>query len=117
MILVLMLACNDSNDSGVISCDREPALTFDNFGKSFLAKHCTGCHSVLQEGDLREGAPLGIDLNTYADVLNWADRIEIRSIDNLDMPPGGGPSEVERGMLEEWLECAIYPDLETLENE
>lgn len=116
MILALMLACGDGDDSG-ISCDRETELTYDNFGGAFLSKHCTGCHSVLHEGDLREGAPLGIDLNTYADVLQWATRIDARTLGSLDMPPGGGPSADERMMLAEWLECGVYPDIEALEAE
>ncbi|MFT5686785.1 MAG: putative membrane protein, partial [Myxococcota bacterium] len=87
LFLLSIPACNGGKDSG-ISCDREPVLTFENFGESFLAKHCTGCHSVLHSGDLREGAPLGIDLNTYADVLVWAPRVEVRALESLDRPPG-----------------------------
>ena len=114
-MILLLLACRSGADDSALACDREPALSFDNFGEAFMAKHCTGCHSVLHEGDLREGAPLGIDLNTYIDVLQWVERIEVRALENLDMPPGGGPSEDERAMLSEWLQCAVYPDKEALE--
>jgi uncharacterized membrane protein len=116
LLYPLLAACSSAGDSG-LTCDREPALTFDNFGEAFLAKHCTGCHSVLHEGDLREGAPVGVDLNTYADVLTWASRIEARALESLDMPPGGGPSVDERALLEEWLHCGVYPDIEALESE
>ena len=115
MMLALLLACSSGQDDSAVSCDREPALTFENFGSAFLATHCTGCHSVLHTGNLREGAPEGIDLNTYADVLLWANRIEARALESVDMPPGGGPSQDERNLLEEWLYCGIYPDIETLE--
>lgn len=117
MILALLLSCSSGSSDSAISCDREPPLTFENFGESFMAKHCTGCHSVLHEGNLREGAPLGIDLNTYADVLLWVERIDQRVLDTLDMPPGGGPSEDERAMLAEWLECKVYPDKDALEDQ
>ena len=64
---------------------------------------------------LGEGAPLGVDLNTYDDVLQWAERIDSRALGTLDMPPGGGPSVSERAMLAEWLECKVYPDKDALE--
>ena len=118
ILLPLLLGCSGgADDSAAVDCDREPPLTFDNFGEAFLSKHCTGCHSVLHEGNLREGAPLGVDLNTYADVLMWAERIDSRVLDTLDMPPGGGPSEDERAQLHEWLQCGVYPDEAALAEE
>lgn len=116
-MLFLLLSCSSGESDSAVSCDRDPPLSYDNFGGAFLATHCIGCHSVLHEGALREGAPPGIDLNTYADVLALADRIEVRTLLSLDMPPGGGPSEAERALLEEWLYCSVYPDLESLQAE
>ena len=117
MILALLLSCGGDGSDSAITCDRDPPLTFHNFGESFMAKHCIGCHSVLHEGNLREGAPLGVDLNTYDDVLQWAERIDARALGSIDMPPGGGPSESERAMLAEWLECKVYPDKDAQEED
>lgn len=83
-----------------------------------MSTHCEGCHSSLVPTDLREGAPAGVDFNSYSDVLAWADRIMIRSVDsNGGMPPGGGPSEAERALLHEWLVCSVYDDIDALAEE
>ena len=111
-LLLLLLSCISANkDTALGDCDRNPPLTYHNFGKGYIDKHCVGCHSVLIPVDTRAGAPVGVDLNTYEDVLNWVDRIDMRSTgDNPGMPPGGGPSAEERAMLKEWLLCGVFPD-------
>lgn len=93
------------------TCDREPALSYDNFGEGLLGRHCNGCHSSLLPASHREDAPVGVDFDTYADVLHWAERIEARSVGaDADMPPGGGPTDEEREMLGEWLACEVFLD-------
>ena len=115
MIVMLLLGCGDpAADTG--ACQRSPPLRYDNFGAGFLSTHCTGCHSSLLPLEQREGAPEGVDLNTYADVLMWADRIEARALAQTpDMPPGGGPGAEELALLAEWLRCEVYPDAAALE--
>ena len=62
-------------------------------------------------GDARKGAPIGVDFNTYAGVLEFSDRIGARSLwDTPTMPPGGGPDLEERARLEEWLQCEVAAD-------
>lgn len=120
-LALLLLACGDADDdSGVAAgdCDRAPALTYDNFGKGFMDTHCAGCHSSLYPEDLREGAPLGVDLDTYAGVLDWHERVGARALgDSPTMPPGGGPSDEERARLAEWLACGVAEDAAALEGE
>lgn len=78
-----------------------------------MGVHCAGCHSQLNPAGHRKGAPAGVDLDTYDGVLQWAYRTELRALgDNPEMPPGGGPSPEERERLEEWLQCAVIPELE-----
>lgn len=80
--------------------------------------HCAGCHSSLLPDGMREGAPLGVDLDTYAGVVAWVDRVEARAIgDAPTMPPGGGPAEDERRLLAEWLQCGVWPDHNALAEE
>ena len=109
-MILWMLACAPGDDSG--ACDRDPPLTWENFGQGWMEKHCTGCHSSLVRDDQRNGAPTAVNLDTWDDMLRWGARIEARAIVDVDMPPGGGPSEEERAMLGEWLECAVYPAAE-----
>jgi len=104
----------DSAAATAPDCSRTPALNWDNFGKGHLDKHCNGCHSVLIPLSQRQEAPVGVDFNTYADAIEWHDRIIARStlkvLDEPTMPPGGGPSELEMGMALEWLDCEVAKD-------
>lgn len=106
-----MLACaGPAADSGG-ECDREPPLTWSNFGQAWMNKHCNGCHGSLAVGDARHGAPESTNLDTWDDALRHAERVAARSLgDAPDMPPGGGPSEEERALLAEWLHCAAGVD-------
>jgi|GEM_PF-1489292 len=112
------LSCSGDKDSAAAGegpdCSRNPPLTWDNFGKGHMDKHCNGCHSVLYTGEFRREAPVGIDFNTYADVIEWHDRIIARGtrkvLEQPSMPPGGGPSDLELEMALEWLECEVAKD-------
>lgn len=107
------LSCGDRDGDSGLSCDRDPPLTYENFGQGFMGVHCAGCHSALNPAGHRKGAPAGVDLDTYEGVLQWAYRSEVRAIgDNPGMPPGGGPSEAERERLDEWFRCSVFPEIE-----
>ncbi len=93
----------------VLNCRREPPLTYENFGEGILGRHCTSCHSVYVRQNQRADAPLGVDFDTWDDVLTWAERIKVRSVDMDDMPPAGGMVADERIELEEWLRCEVLP--------
>lgn len=112
-MILLLLACAlfGPEDSADRTCGRNPPLTWANFGEGFMTKHCTGCHSSLLPENLREEAPLGVDFDTYQGVLDWAPRIEARSLGEApDMPPGGGPGAEELVLLAEWLTCEVAAD-------
>lgn len=87
-------------------CPDDSTLTYDNFGEGFMLNWCTGCHHSDLRPDMRQNAPMNVDLNTVEDVRTHAERIWVRSGDqNLTMPPQGGPDDVEREELGEWLAC------------
>lgn len=115
-MLLVLLACASGGDTAY-SCDRDPPLTYETFGEGFVSKHCTGCHGSLVRDADRNGATQGVDLDTYGNVLVFAERFEARVLDPEvpEMPPGGGPTEEELRMLQEWLTCSVYPDKESLE--
>ena len=46
------------------TCDREPPLTYENWGEAYISDFCVGCHSSLVEGAERRGATVGVDFNT-----------------------------------------------------
>ena len=111
------------------TCDREPPLTYENWGEAYISDFCVGCHSSLVEGAERRGATVGVDFNTYGDVMRQVDRIEARGTGpagrpasvparpDFTLPPSGGPNEEQVRIFEEWLTCGVRPDAEALEAE
>ena len=87
------------------ACDGGP--TWDGYAKGVLTTWCTPCHARALTGTDRQGAPAGIELETLADAIQWAARIQARTVDTPSMPPGGGPSEEERERLGQWLSCGL----------
>ena len=107
----LWMACSlgGSDTAGSEACDREPPLTWENFGEGYLGLHCNGCHSSLLPAGQRGGAPLGMDFDTWDDVVLHHDRIYNRALVDFDMPPGGGPTDEDLAMFTEWLACEVQP--------
>ena len=101
ILLTLALGCAPEEDD---RCARPTPLTEPGFGRPFVDRYCTGCHSSLLPEGYRNAAPLGVDLDRHADLEAWAERIAARTLDGT-MPPGGGPTTEELAQLEEWLIC------------
>lgn len=114
-VVVMGPACDD-HLVGVaapinLGCTRDPPLTYDNFGKGILQRHCNGCHSDFMRAGQRGDAPLDVNLNKWEYVLDWADRIEVRAVEDVDMPPTGTMVPLERQLLGEWLKCDVLPQI------
>jgi uncharacterized membrane protein len=79
--------------------------TYENFGASFMARHCESCHASSAEP--RNGAPSNVTFDTRSDVLRWRERIfDNAAADNTSMPPGpNDPPVAERDALADWLAC------------
>ena len=103
-VLVVGAACA----SDPMTIDEQPcpdtgtALTYDNFGRDFLARECNTCHSSA-----KNGAPSSYRFDTVDDIRKHRDRIFIRAAGpNVTMPPGpDDPASDERDQLAEWLAC------------
>jgi len=116
--LLAIFACGPDDlapgEEGIVpvDCDRDPPLDYDNFGAAFLQRNCTGCHSSeLPEGD-RFGAPELVDLDSLGSVDAWAYRIHARTLQQATMPPGGGIPEEDLAMLDEWLQCDVFEEID-----
>jgi len=92
-------------------CNREPKLTYENFGRGYMNKWCTGCHAEELRENQRNGAPADVNLDTFELVMQHADRIQVRSVDSTTMPPAAAPSEAETQALGEWLRCDVFPSI------
>ena len=115
---LLMAACNDPEGESpeTVDCDRQPPLDWDNFGEGFFSLRCTSCHSSENSDVQRSGAPIGLDFDTYSEVVREVSRIEMETTGpNAAMPPAGEPTEAELTMLREWFACAVWPDHDALE--
>ena len=114
-VLLLSVSCDDhvigQAQPITMNCQRDPPLTYENFGEGILQRHCNSCHSVYARAGQRANAPLGVDFDTWDDVLTWGERIKVRSIDEDTMPPAGGMVPEERVGLEEWLRCEVLPSI------
>lgn len=86
-------------------CTDDPALTYESFGRAFLAEHCDRCHSAGP--GLRHGAPEGYRFDTLDDVRRHRARIFARAATtNTSMPPGPiDPDPEARERLATWLAC------------
>lgn len=97
------------------SCQRRPALSYENIGEGLIERHCRSCHGRFQTGPQRSQAPVGVDFDDEVDVLSFATRIYETAVLEQSMPPAGGMLEVERQLLDEWLRCDVLPRAGQLE--
>ena len=116
-LLVLVAACgtdvrppDEGDDTSIApiapdACEKS-YLDYNNFGAPFVINWCRGCHSSWIPQGQRQKAPMTVNFDTADDVQTWAERIEARAASTTPtMPPAGGPSEDERALLREWIEC------------
>lgn len=85
--------------------------TYDNFGKVFMEKYCTKCHSSSQTGLARRGAPAGYDFDMPETIAKEKKDIIEYTVEKKKMPPfftNPKPDDQERGKLKDWLNCE-YP--------
>ncbi|MCA9653230.1 MAG: hypothetical protein H6712_31650 [Myxococcales bacterium] len=95
-------------DEGELApCDEQPVITYDTFGRGFLATYCDGCHG--SDVVARQGAPPDVVFDSREGAADWADRILARSAppdgSPATMPPVGGVTAEDRDRLVVWLTC------------
>lgn len=115
-------ASQDTGDSGVatgdategetdtegLSCETAPVVTYETFGRGFLASYCNGCHGAAAID--RQGAPEMVTFDDAASASEWAPRIRERVFaaeGTPAMPPAGGITPDDRDRATIWLDC--YP--------
>lgn len=113
VVALSLLGCAEEEPT---DCVHDPPLSYANFGKGFMQQYCTACHASLLPEGLRMDAPIGVNLDTYADVQRWSDRIIARVEDTENpMPPGSGPRAEEIANLREWMACKVADDMAATE--
>ena len=94
------------------TCDGS-TLTYENFGRDFMATYCTSCHSSSLEGEeARSCAPGDHNFDTLDEIVLYRDHIDEHAAAGPDavneaMPPSGSrqPTARERRDLGTWLAC------------
>ena len=94
-------------DTGYAVCS--DVGSWSTVGAPFVVTWCAPCHSSdLLTEETRGGAPVGVDIQTYADVVRWEASIRAWALtDSPLMPPTGGPSSAERERVEAWMDCGM----------
>lgn len=93
------------------TCPEGNTLTYETFGREFMERYCTRCHSSALAGADRNGAPDGHDFDTLQGVLVVGEHVDQYAAAgpdavNILMPKSGPmPTEEERRQLGEWLAC------------
>ncbi len=104
--LALCLACGDKVDPlGEPGDDLPDVVTFTIHIKPLLDTRCVQCHASFRQGPDRNGAPPGVDYDTYALAVASAQRGNARIQDGT-MPPGGLPT-YERRLFAKWVSLGM----------
>lgn len=95
------------------TCPPTSTLTYENFGRPFMERYCTRCHSSQLSGAARHGAPDFHDFDTRFGVKGVSNHVDETSAAgpaaiNRGMPQDGPmPTDDERFQLGEWIACGV----------
>ena len=131
-LLLSVVACTKSEPTPTGTVCAQPdtmALTYENFGQTFMATYCTWCHDSALPRSKRNEAPIYHDYNSLLGVLETAGHVDEQAgfgpdAENTFMPPercptiAGGPldrdcprpTDEERRQLAAWLACEVDRD-------
>ena len=116
MLLAGLVGCTSDPTFGPPTesiCPTGSSLTYDTFGKPFMERYCTRCHSSELVGAQRMGAPSFHDFDTLFGVKAVSVHIDETSAagpasTNDGMPlDGPSPPLAERRDLGEWIACGM----------
>jgi len=73
--------------------------------QSIITERCASCHSAAPTDEVFTAAPLGVMLDSLAEMKQWAPRIKARSVDTPDMPfmNKTGMTDEERQLVGSWI--------------
>jgi uncharacterized membrane protein len=104
LLTALSLGCGEKPDPAQNpACDPLRAVSYTDDLAPVFARYCTACHSTTATD--RNGAPAGVDFDTWAAAALWAETANQR-VQAGSMPPGGNPvpSATARCLLQAWVD-------------
>jgi uncharacterized membrane protein len=95
------LSCGEKQDPFGASIDGD--VTYESDVKAILDASCIACHATDAEGADRNGAPAGVNFDTYAAAVESAD------LANSQIQPGGMPptsplKDHEKAVFQAWID-------------
>lgn len=74
--------------------------------QTLVQQHCVACHSETPTDDIFKVAPLGVKLDTWAQIEQWAPKIVRRTAITKDMPflNKSQMTDAERSVIKQWGE-------------
>ena len=108
-----LAACGEHGEPTGSVCPPTPTLTYVNFGKPFMERYCTMCHSSDLAGNDRRGAPSFHDFDTLFGIKAVNEHIDETTAAgpaavNTGMPEDDPkPTTRERELLGEWIACQM----------
>ena len=106
MLGLVLCACGDKQNPGVRESNPSTSATYTDPIKSLLDARCAGCHATTQAGSARQGAPAPINLDTYEDAKQNAERANQR-IQAGNMPPSGALAAADRQSFQAWVDQGL----------
>jgi len=114
LALHLLAACSSNDPQDEPDSSPPPANTcpppaevptFSDL-ESGILPICRECHSASVTGDARQGAPPGIDFDTYEQFANAGESAAyLVRYRIMPFPNGDGPTEEQRKELYDWVAC------------
>ena len=96
------------DDAGAGSCELPDVATYGEHAGPLLDEHCTSCHAGTLHGAERNGAPEGVDFDTYEAAVESAAAAAER-IRAGTMPPAGGLESCQRELFDAWVDGGVPP--------
>ncbi len=110
LVVVAMLAggvfaCGGEEVSPVDCSNAGTSASYSSNVKAFLDEHCIACHTEGSNPIVRQGAPAGVNYNTFENARSNASA-GAHSVSEGEMPERGGAAELstaDRCLLQAWV--------------
>ena len=104
IMALAVVHCGDKMDpiQGPVDTGGIGMTTYTTDIQPILSQNCIRCHSSGNSGTARNGAPSGVNFDTYALAVASSQRANVR-IQAGSMPPGGGIPQSQRNLFQAWL--------------